>query len=80
MIFKLAIHKDYWSGTMEQEKYYTPKIEQFHIGFQFEIKGKDEFMNDIWIPRILTLKDKLEWIDRGIKAFRVRVKRDSRPI
>jgi hypothetical protein len=35
---------------MEDNKYYAPSIEEFHVGFWFETKGQD----DLWYPTLLT--------------------------
>jgi hypothetical protein len=68
---------------MENEKYYTPEIEEFHVGFEFE----EEFNAPNWTKLMKPPKDLYEWvklrldtshsisiITSKIKKRRVRVK------
>ena len=40
------------------DKYYTPTIEEFHIGFEFE----EEFNNPNWNKMVRPPKDNYEWV------------------
>lgn len=33
---------------MESTKYYTPEIEEFHIGFEYEIKENVDFIKKVY--------------------------------
>lgn len=43
---------------MEDSKYYTPRIEEFHVGFEFE----EEFHAPNWNKLIKPPKDLYEWV------------------
>lgn len=50
-----------------ENKYYTPKIEDFHVGFECEIQSSYGWQKDTW-PKVLTL-DSLTFqtlIDEGV--------------
>ena len=58
--------------TMENEKYYTPTLNEFHVGFDYEEKIGDE-----WISRILdqiyeNYELPIEDDDNDLKRFRVK--------
>lgn len=60
------------------EKYYTPDIEEFHIGFEFEY-NKPKFEDDNnWIPEVFTLEsasnDLLCSYEEGKQEYNLRVK------
>lgn len=38
----------------DQEKYYTPDISEFHVGFEYEIKGE---LDSNWIKKTITLNE-----------------------
>lgn len=38
---------------MENNKYYTPTIEEFHIGFEYETN----YLKDDWVKKVLTSED-----------------------
>jgi hypothetical protein len=49
---------------MEQNKYYTPTIEEFHVGFEFEsnyVLFKKENKSDVWNKHILTQDELWFW-------------------
>jgi len=61
---------------MEKDKYYTPTIEEFHLGFEFEqkerfgdgtVKTKEDFDNAKWISRIMELGES-PYIERMISG------------
>lgn len=49
-------------------KYYTPSIEEFHIGVEYEIEEPD----GSWTEQKLTVRDNLEFIDDHISEFRIK--------
>lgn len=61
----------------EENKYYVPKIEEFHIGFQFEdyfeghfdIENSKKYSNEIF-----TNKTPFDYIEQRIKNNKIRVK------
>ena len=38
-----ALHRFYGYKVMEENKYYTPLVEEFHVGFEYEIEGECPF-------------------------------------
>jgi len=46
---------------MEKNKYYTPKIEEFHIGFEYEFKHKSGEWETMLINNLTDLDDTLDW-------------------
>lgn len=59
---------------METDKYYTPTIEEFHIGFEYEykstfldgtVKSKTDYNNAQWIKGIFTLNNFM-YIERAL--------------
>lgn len=59
-----------------ENKYYTPKIEEFHIGFEYEqipsftdgtVKNQEEFENGIFEKRICRIGDS-PYIDRALNG------------
>lgn len=56
----------------EDNKYYTPEISEFHVGFQFEFEGMDCNWNKTGFSKEKVLKDKsdyfglytLDWVQR----------------
>lgn len=60
---------------MNINKYYTPVLEEFHIGFRFETK----LMEDSWFPIITNYKSFIEWgksntLYKSIQNNNIRVK------
>jgi hypothetical protein len=65
------------------EKYYTPKIEEFHIGFEYEaLNSKDWYFSESeygwkkmqWEPRISSSNQSVVNVFFAIDRFRIRVK------
>jgi len=53
---------------MESDKYYTPEIEEFHVGFDYEIK------NALW-DKVISTKDIFyDGIEYHLKDNKIRVK------
>ena len=51
-----------------ENKYYTPSIEEFHVGFEYEIEEPD----GSYTKQELTVRDSLEFIDDHSSEFRVK--------
>lgn len=51
------------------EKYYTPEIEEFHVGFEYETKRKDE---NSWIKRTWNKYDVYSSLDNTHEEVRVK--------
>lgn len=51
-------------------KYYTPKIEEFHVGFEYEVK----LNSGEWVKYTLTTLSELNFEDWSLKQNDVRVK------
>lgn len=60
-----------------ENKYYTPTIEEFHIGFEYEtkegfmdgtVKSKYCFYNAKWIPNLVSETSELAYIDRSLSG------------
>lgn len=61
------------------DKYYTPTIEEFHVGFEFEHNFKNHpIIKDGWDKDIITGETRLKCIADYIAEKRVRVKHLSR--
>lgn len=61
---------------MEKEKYYTPEISEFHVGFEFEekerfgdgtVKTKEDFSNANWIKKSMEIGE-LYYIERMLSG------------
>lgn len=64
-------------STMTMEKYYTPTIEEFHVGFEFEDKHSDYPEDEKnWIGRLYALRAEyeLDTIQDRIGENKIRVK------
>jgi hypothetical protein len=64
-------------STMTMEKYYTPTIEEFHVGFEFEDKHSDYSEDEKnWIGRLYVLRAEyeLDTVQDRIDDNRIRVK------
>lgn len=52
------------------ELYYTPSIEEFHVGFEYEYKNHDGTVKDLsqieWKKDIVDSLNKLPYIERGL--------------
>ena len=66
---------------MNDNKYYTPKLEEFHVGFEFEYKKFDgtkktifELQQINWTKSIVKSINDLPYIERGLDPANVRVK------
>lgn len=46
------------NNKIENIKYYTPEIEEFYIGFEFE----EEFNNSNWTKMVKPIGDNYEWV------------------
>ncbi len=57
---------------MEEPKYYTPAIDHFHIGFEYEWKNTDNFPNSNWMQGVV--KDGKQIDDIFNSIYDVRVK------
>lgn len=58
---------------IEESKYYTPSIEEFHVGFEYEIIAKDVINNDsIWIKHINPYR--IEMLESFIENKQIKVK------
>jgi len=53
---------------MEKNKYYTPTIEEFHVGFEYELKTEGE-----WVSQTLDIDYSLNRVAGGL-ANNTRVK------
>lgn len=60
-----------------ENKYYTPTIEEFHVGFEYEtkegfmdgtVKSKDDFYNAKWMPSLVSETSELAYIDRSLSG------------
>lgn len=60
-----------------ENKYYTPKIEEFHVGFEYQyaknfmdgtVKTKEEFDNATWIDETLIVNNALPYIERALNG------------
>ena len=47
---------------METNKYYTPSIEEFHVGFEFEEWENPAFTNEEWIAKKIEYFTDLEYV------------------
>jgi hypothetical protein len=58
------------------EKYYTPTIEEFHVGFEYEYRKADEEWRNNEDDEVACdlLNDPINQIERDIKNKRIRVK------
>lgn len=61
---------------MEKEKYYTPEISEFHVGFEYEekerfgdgtVKTKEDFDNANWIKKSMEIGE-LPYIERMLSG------------
>lgn len=61
---------------MEKEKYYTPTIEEFHVGFEYEqkesfgdgtVKTKEDFDNANWIKKYMEIGE-LPYVERMLNG------------
>lgn len=52
-------------------KYYTPEIEEFHLGFEYE---EDDNNSNQWKQEIVTLPGDLDYYDDLIREGNIRVK------
>lgn len=60
----------------EESKYYTPSIEEFHWGFQYEIYDlHDDMKNHIWRPQTYEGEAMGNWLLDEIKKEEIRVKK-----
>jgi hypothetical protein len=58
---------------MEESKYYTPTIEEFHIGFEYEVLAEDFGINTfLWLKH--TNPYRIEILENFIESNYVRVK------
>lgn len=59
---------------MEKEKYYTPKLEEFHVGFEFEFNGIDNNWRQLGFSKEKVLNSNefnmytLSWVDKVFKS------------
>ena len=69
------------SSEMTNEKYYTPDITEFHVGFEYEFRGLDGYWNPTsYEKKVLKAKGEnefngLAWLaefDGDMKSFRVK--------
>lgn len=44
---------------MESKKYYTPSIEEFHVGFEYEVQIKDVWIKSCFIEHMVATKDSI---------------------
>lgn len=42
---------------MNTEKYYTPTIEEFHVGFEYEYNNSAELISGSWVPTSLLVDE-----------------------
>lgn len=50
---------------MMENKYYTPELEEFHVGFEYELRVTNEWQQCEWSPRNDMSWFNLELIDRN---------------
>jgi hypothetical protein len=48
-----------------KNKYYTPEIEEFHVGFEYE---RNQYNNNIWFKYVVERKDVLDHSDKDIRV------------
>jgi hypothetical protein len=48
-----------------KNKYYTPEIEEFHVGFEYE---RNQYDNNIWFKYVVERKDVLDHSDKDIRV------------
>ncbi len=58
------------------EKFYTPEIDHFHIGFEYQWKNTDNFPNSDWVQGVI--KDGKQIDDIFNSIYDIRVKRLDR--
>lgn len=56
----------------EENKYYTPELSEFHVGFNWQMK--DPTNPGLWIDQVTSKLDYLEALDSLIKSGEIRVK------
>lgn len=67
--------EDYNKDVVNESKYYTPSIEEFYIGFEFERRKDLLDSSSEWVEDRLTLNNfGLDEIQRGITQKYIRVK------
>lgn len=55
-----------------ENKYYTPEIEEFHIGFEYELnEGYSEFISEWWIEQEFDFRDP-ERVNNFLDKIRVK--------
>ena len=64
---------------MENEKYYTPELEEFYIGFEYEVWESVGYSKEHWTKKVHTIKNEngsytsdLTLIDDGCNKARVK--------
>jgi hypothetical protein len=67
---------------METNKYYTPQIEEFHVGFQYEykstfldgtVKTQEQFDKANWIKDTIKDINDLVYLERGLLEKIIRI-------
>jgi hypothetical protein len=60
---------------MENNKYYTPTIEEFHIGFEYETEDlHDDLYKMVWKPQVYEGEEMRTYLTKEIEDKEIRVK------
>lgn len=64
---------------MEKSKYYTPELEEFHVGFEYEIEDLgDDGRTRVWRPQIFEGEETRTYFIEELRKGEIRVKYTDR--